>query len=96
MPGGSDLAEDCLHIDGQVAMRTTKPAHDAKAESLRAFLKGDAAGPRTAGGWGDRSGHRTVCVCVQVACVCENTHSGSAVGVSVLADTLELLDRLST
>lgn len=52
MPGGSDLAEDRLHIDGQVAMRTTKPAHDAEAKSLRAFLKSDAAGPRTAGGEG--------------------------------------------
>lgn len=37
-----------------------------------------------------------MCVYMQVACVCVNTHSGSAVGVSVLADTLELLDRLST
>lgn len=62
MPGSSDLAEDCLHVDGQVAVRTAKPAHYAEAESLGAFLKSDAAGPRTTGGGADQV--TGLCVCV--------------------------------
>lgn len=72
MPGGSDLAEDCFHVDGQVAMRTTKPAHDAEAESLRAFLKSDAAGPRTAVGGQIRSQD---CVCMHASGMCVCKHS---------------------
>lgn len=52
-----DLAEDGFDIDGQVSVWTAKPADDAEAESLKAFLQSDAAGPRTSEwGW-DESVH---------------------------------------
>lgn len=72
---------------------------DAEAQTLRAFLQTDAAGPRTPEeeGEGSDPGKTYLSLYTPVrVCVCVCTHSGSAVGVSVFADRLELLDKLST
>lgn len=82
-------------------MRTPEASDNAEAKSLSAFLQTDAAGPRTPeeGGGGGGEGIRLILPVITYStfllmCVC--AHSGSAVCVSVLADRLELPDKLST
>lgn len=41
-----NLAEDGLHVDGQVSVWAAKSSHDAEAQSFRTFLQSDAVGPR--------------------------------------------------
>lgn len=92
-----NLAEDGLHVDGQVSVWAAKSSHDAEAQSFRTFLQSDAVGPRAPDKRNkvnkqrerERVREGKVCVCVW-------THSGSPVCESVLADRLELLDKFST
>lgn len=66
----SDLTEHRLDVDGQVAVGTAEAAHDAEAQTLRAFLQGDTAGagsPEERGRGLAPSQRQRKCVCVCVS-----------------------------